>query len=157
MARAAGERIDRRQRVADVVVDVERLQVVRRRNVLRQRADRKVRDHLVRARVDHVHRVTGAVGDVDPRRIPPRHRADHPGVVVCVQVEPAGTSKPAPDDLRLLVAADWLWARLGGRIAALMPVPDDDPDLRGDESDTEQKGDADSAGSPFSSRSHRAP
>ena len=41
LARAARARIDRRQRVADVVVHVERLQIVRGRDVLWQRPTEK--------------------------------------------------------------------------------------------------------------------
>jgi len=76
-------------------------------------------------------------------------------VVVCVQVERAGMSQAAMDDLGFSVADERLGARLGGRVVARVPVPDDDPDLHADQSDPEQKRNADSAGSPSSSGSHR--
>ena len=47
-----------------VVVDVERPQVPRRRDVLGQRADREVLDHRVGRRIDHVDGVRLAVRHV---------------------------------------------------------------------------------------------
>ena len=64
----AGARVDRRQVLPEVVRDVERLQVPRGDDVLRQRADREVLDDLERALVDHVDGVAVAVRDVDVRR-----------------------------------------------------------------------------------------
>ena len=59
--------IDRRQAVADVVGDVERLQVVAGDDMLGQQPDPEVLDDLVRARIDHVDRRAVAVGNVDER------------------------------------------------------------------------------------------
>ena len=66
-ARAARPRVDRREAVAEVVVDVQGAQVVRRRDVLRQRADAEVVDDLERALIDDVDGVRLAVRDVDER------------------------------------------------------------------------------------------
>ena len=63
----ARARVDRREAVAGVVRDVERLQVPGRDDVLGQAADREVLDDLVGVRVDHVDRVALAVRDVDQR------------------------------------------------------------------------------------------
>ena len=74
-ARQAGVRVDRREAVAVVVVDVERLQVPRRRDVLGQRADREVLDDLHGRRIDHVDRVRLAVRHVHQRPRLPGDRA----------------------------------------------------------------------------------
>ena len=66
---AAGARVDRGEAVARVVGDPQRAQVPRRRDVLRQRADREVVDDLGGALVDDVDGVGLRVGDVDARRI----------------------------------------------------------------------------------------
>ena len=79
-------RVDRREAVPLVVVDIERLQIVRGRHVLRQAADRVVRDDAVRVRVDHVDRVAAAVGGVDPFGHAADRRAQHPRTVVRVDV-----------------------------------------------------------------------
>ena len=70
VAGRAGARVDRRQAVAQVVQDVERLQVPRGRHVLRQRPDGEVPDDLERALVDLVDRVALAVRHVDERAVP---------------------------------------------------------------------------------------
>ena len=63
----ARPRVDRSEAVPRVVRDVERLQVVGRDDVLRQAADREVRDDPERPRVDDVDRVRLRVRDVEPR------------------------------------------------------------------------------------------
>ncbi len=159
LSRPAGERIDRRQRVTDVVVDVERLQVVRRRDVLRQGADREVIDHPVGARVDDVHRVAGAVGNVDPGQGLTRGRADHPGLVVGVQVELAGMGKAPMDEFRLLrVDRGRREARPGERAVAPIPVPDDQADSGADQSEGQDVRNAHTPpGSPSWPGRHRPP
>ena len=74
--RLAGARIDRRQRVALVVRDVERLQVPRRDDMLREDAHAEVLDDLERPLVDHVDRVAVAVRHVDQRLRELRDRAE---------------------------------------------------------------------------------
>ena len=90
----AGARVDRRERVAAVVRDVQRLQVPRRHDVLRQPADGEVLDDLERALVDHVDGVAVAVRDVDERPRAPRTaaevadavgRVDVPDAAACVR------------------------------------------------------------------------
>ena len=86
-ARPAGPRVDRGERVAQVVVDVERLEVPGRRDVLGQRAGRELRDDLHRALADHRDRVAHAVGDVDQRGIALDLGAEHAGGVGAVDVD----------------------------------------------------------------------
>src|SRR5439155_7364369 len=89
-ARTAGTGIDRCQGVTHVVVHVQGLQVMRRGDVLRQGPDCEVIHDLEGVRIDDVDRVSGAVGHVDAGRIAPGDRLDHSGLVVRVEVEPAG-------------------------------------------------------------------
>ena len=74
----SGSRVDRRERVAFVVVDPQRLQVVRGRHVLGQRPHREAVDHLEGVRIDHADGVAEAVGYVDPLPGPPPRRGEHP-------------------------------------------------------------------------------
>ena len=67
--RMPGHGIDRRQRVAAVVRDVEGLQVPRGNDVLRQPPDREVVDDPGGRRVDDINRVAERVRHVHPRRI----------------------------------------------------------------------------------------
>src|SRR5439155_3553562 len=94
-ARTAGTGIDRCQGVTHVVVHVQGLQVMRRSDVLRQGPDCEVIHDLEGVRIDDVDRVSGAVGHVDAGRIAPGDRLDHPGLVVRVEVEPAGGGRSA--------------------------------------------------------------
>ena len=75
LARLAGERVDRSQRVAVVVGDVERLEVPGRGDVLGDLVDGEVVDDLERDRVDDVDVVALAVGDVDAGRDSGHRRA----------------------------------------------------------------------------------
>ena len=105
-ARLAGLRIDRRQAVAEIVRDVERLQVVRRCDVLRERTDGEVFDDLEGLRVDHVDGRALAVGDVDARQRGARDGREHVRAVVRVHVagrgrrdacgHPPGPRRPRP-------------------------------------------------------------
>ena len=72
----AGARVDRCEAVAEVVVHVQRPQVVGRRHVLGQRPDRELRDDLQRPLADHVDGVAQAVRHVDERRIAAHDRAE---------------------------------------------------------------------------------
>ena len=85
-ARPARARVDRRQAVAGVVGDVERLQIPRRHHVLWQRADGEVLDDPVGVRVDHVDGVALAVRDVDERLRGSRRAGQHVRAVVGVDV-----------------------------------------------------------------------
>ena len=80
-------RIDRRDRVALVVQHIERLQVPRGRDVLRQCADRELPDDLQAARVDDVDRVAVAVRDVDARECASRGAAEHVRTVRGIDVD----------------------------------------------------------------------
>ena len=90
----AGARVDRGQAVADVVRDVERLQVVGGNDVLRQGSDREAVDDLERARVDHLHEAV-ARGNVDARQRGPGGRGEHAGAVVRVHVDAPRRRRPA--------------------------------------------------------------
>src|SRR5262249_61493058 len=65
---SSGDRADGDQAVADVVVDPERLQVVRGGYMLRKEADGIVGDDLERPLIDYVDSVACAVRDVDAWR-----------------------------------------------------------------------------------------
>ena len=80
-------RVDRREAVAGVVVDVERLQVVGRGHVLGKPAGGEVLDDLERLLADHVDRVADAVRDVHERQVPANDRAQHVRSVGGVDVD----------------------------------------------------------------------
>src|SRR5262249_62268002 len=94
--RPAGDWAHRRETVADIVVDPERLQVIRRGYMLREEADRVVGDDLERPLVDDVDRVARAVRDVDAWRRVSDDRAERIGTVVCIHVDNGALS--AGDD-----------------------------------------------------------
>ena len=79
-------RIDRGERVAEIVRHVQRFQVPRGDDVLRQRTDRKMLDDPERSLVDHVHGVAVAVRNVDVRACTPRLCAEVAGPVGGVDV-----------------------------------------------------------------------
>ena len=90
-----GARVDRREAVAEVVVHVQRPQVVRRRDVLGKRADRELRDDFQRPLADHVDGVAQAVRHVHERRIAADDRTEVSGRVGAVHVhDPAGDRRP---------------------------------------------------------------
>ena len=74
-----GAGVDRREAVAEVVVDIERPQVVGGRDVLRQGPDREGRDDLQRPLADHVDGVAHAVRHVHQRRIASHDRTEVTG------------------------------------------------------------------------------
>ena len=80
-SRPSGARVDRGEAIADVVVDVERLEVIGRRDVLRHGAGREVLDHLHRALADDVDGVAHRVRDVDERRVSAHGAGEHAGAV----------------------------------------------------------------------------
>src|SRR5215468_38605 len=84
---SSGDRADGDQAVADVVVDPERLQVVRGGYMLRKEADGIVGDDLERPLIDYVDSVACAVRDVDAWRRVSGDRAQRIGAVVCVDVD----------------------------------------------------------------------
>ena len=84
--RSPGDRADRRQAVADVVVDPKGLEVVRRGYMLGQESNGIVRNDLECPLVDYVDGVTGAVRDVDARRVAADSRAEVVRSVVRVDV-----------------------------------------------------------------------
>ena len=86
LSRCSGPRIDRRDAVADVVEDVERLQIPRRRDVLGKPADRELAHDPEGAGVDLVDGVAEAVGHVDERPRASRYGAQHSGRVVRIDV-----------------------------------------------------------------------
>ena len=85
-SRNARSRVDRRQRVALVVGDPQGPEVVRRHNVLRQRVDRELADHPIRARIDLVDGVATTVRHVDQRPIAPEDRRQGAGTIGRVDV-----------------------------------------------------------------------
>ena len=82
----AGARVYRRERVTHVVRHVQRLQVPRRDDVLRERAHGEMLDDPECALVDHVDRVAVAVRNVDVRAGAPRLCAEVPDPVGGVDV-----------------------------------------------------------------------
>ena len=93
--RPPGDGAEGRQAVADIVVDPERLEVVRRRHMLGEQTNRVVRDDLEGPLVDHVHRVACAVRDINARRYVSNGRAEIVHAVVGVDVERQGCRAPA--------------------------------------------------------------
>ena len=149
--------IDRRQGVPDVVVDVQRLQVVRRCDVLRQRADREVVDDLVRGRVDHVDGVARAVRYVDARRRLGRGRAEHSGVVVGIEVEPPALGNVVGHHPRLSVDDGRRLDRRGRGLVARGAVPDQNPTGCGGQARADEQDGAHLTGPPWSRALHRGP
>ncbi len=90
LARLPGRGVDRRERVAVVVVDPQRLQIPRGHDVLRAAADPEVPDDPVGLGVDHTDRAALAVGHVDQRGEPRDDGAEHAGPVVGVDVRDLG-------------------------------------------------------------------
>ena len=86
-ARAPGPRVDRGQAVAEVVIDIQRLEVPGRGDVLGQRAGGELPDHLERPLADDVDRVAHRVGHVDERRVAGHGGAEVPGPVGGIDVD----------------------------------------------------------------------
>ena len=82
------QRIDRGEAVSVIVVDVERLQVPRRHDMLRTSADRKMADHPERPWIDDIDGAALAVGDVDPLEGAVGGRTEIPWRVRRIDVRP---------------------------------------------------------------------
>ena len=123
--RLAGLRVDRRERAVGgalgVVGDPERLEVVRRHDVLRVEADVEGVDHLHRRGVDHRDRVAAAVGYVDARRARPSWpQGEVAGLDLAVEVRRVGHARHARGSCRS--SSDGRVAPVGGVVLPVLAV-----------------------------------
>src|SRR5205823_7742814 len=81
LAGLSRKRVDRREAVAGIVVHPERLEVVRRSDVLWQRSGGEMPDDPEAVRIDLVDRVAAAVRHVDPLGESPYYGAQPTGPV----------------------------------------------------------------------------
>ena len=120
-ATTSGSRIDRRQRVALVAVDPERVQVPRRRDVLWLGRNAEAADDLERLRIDLVDRVALRLRDVDAIQRSARDRRDRGRRVCCVDVADGCRARAARGGIGQRQDAALRAAR------AIAPADDEDP------------------------------